>query len=212
MNWALFKSFVNADRVVRLSVAFLFAVVAPSWLAGQEYHVDVEQENLVRFVSDAPIEDFDGVTQRIDGFLVLPQGNLGVTELSASEFYFEVDIASLDTGIGLRNRHMRDNYLETDEFPYATFAGRVVRIDEEPSGRFRALTKGVFAVHGVEREREVECTADRAGRSLRISCAFQVKLSDHNIPIPRLMFLKINEVMELELDFFLAPAGGGERR
>jgi len=30
-----------------------------------------------------------------------------------------------------------------------------------------------------------------------------VKLSDFNIPIPQLMFMKINEVMDLRLNFYL---------
>ncbi len=188
----------------------LLAIGMASSLAGQEYHVDLEMENWVRFVSDAPLEDFEGVTNQIDGFLFLAgEGLAGETDLTSSEFFFEVDLASLDTGIGLRNRHMRDNYLETDEFPYASFGGRVSRLEEESSGRFRAEARGTFTVHGVERSREIECAAESIGQGLRIRCAFQVTLSDYGIPIPKLMFMKINEVMEVDLDFFLSPAGGG---
>jgi polyisoprenoid-binding protein YceI len=193
--------------------AFLLASVVPSGVAGQEYHVDLEKENRVRFISDAPLEDFEGVTSRIDGFLFLSgEGLDGETDLESSEFFFEVDLASLDTGIGLRNRHMRDNYLETDEFPFASFAGRVARLEVEDSGLLRVNTRGTFSIHGVERAREIDCSAERIAPSLRVRCAFQVTLSDHEIPIPKLMFMKIDEVMEVDLEFFLLPAGGGEDR
>ena len=43
------------------------------------------------------------------------------------------------------------------------------------------------------------------------ACSFQVSLSDHEIPIPKLMFMKIDEIMELDLDFFLSPVEGGAR-
>jgi len=195
-----------------LPAVFLAAGMA-SGAAGQEYHVDLEKEHRVRFVSDAPLEDFEGVTSQIDGFLFLPgEGLAGETDLASSEFFFEVDLASLDTGIGLRNRHMRDNYLETDEFPYASFAGRVGRLGEESPGRFKAETRGTFTVHGIEQSRDIECTAEKIGEALRVRCAFTVTLSDHGIPIPKLMFMKIDEVIELDLDFFLSPAGGGEGR
>ena len=178
--------------------------------AGQEYQVDLDRERRVRFVSDAPLEDFEGVTDRIDGFLLLPGDGLAATEeLGSSEFYFEVDLASLDTGIGLRNRHMRDNYLETERFPFASFSGRVSRIVEDGPARYRAVARGTFAVHGVEQEREITCTGEELGTDLRIRCAFQVTLSDHGIPIPKLMFMKIDEVMQLDLDFFLSPSGLG---
>jgi polyisoprenoid-binding protein YceI len=180
-------------------------------LEGQEYRVDLERENRIRFVSDAPLEDFEGVTDRIDGFLFLEgEGLGGETDLTSSEFYFEVDLASLDTGIGLRNRHMRNNYLETDEFPFTSFAGRVTGLTQESPGRFQAIAGGTFSVHGIERERSIGCSAEAMGADLRVRCAFQVVLSDHDIPIPKLMFMKIDEVMELDLDFFLSPADGGE--
>jgi len=199
---------------LRVSTALALSVcLATGPVASQEYQVDLDKGNRVRFTSDAPLEDFEGVTERIDGFLSFSDEGLGVgTDLSASEFYFEVDLASLDTGIGLRNRHMRNNYLETDDFPYASFSGRVARLVADSTGAYLALTRGVFSVHGVERERDIDCRAETVGQDLRVSCAFQVVLSDHNIPIPKLMFMKIDEVMELDLDMFLSPAGGGEGR
>lgn len=185
----------------------------PASASGQEFHVALERENQVKFTSDAPLEDFEGFTSRIDGFLFLAGGGLdGPTDLTSSEFYFEVDLGSLDTGIGLRNRHMRDNYLETDRFPFASFEGRVTALEKEGPGGYRAAARGTLAIHGVEREREIECTAAPSGEALRVQCAFTVVLSDHDIPIPKLMFMKIDEVMELDLDLFLIPAKGGEGR
>ena len=88
------------------------------------------------------------------------------------------------------------------------FHGEVVELAEAPAGTYRAKTRGTFTVHGVEREREIECEGIRDQGGLRVRCAFQVILSDHDIPIPKLMFMKIDEVMELELDFFLSTDGG----
>jgi len=159
------------------------------------------------------LEDFEGTTDRIDGFLFLPGNGLGaVTDLSESEFYFEVDLASLDTGIGLRNRHMRDNYLEIDRWPMASFRGRVADLRTDASGGYQATARGVLSIHGVEQQRDIGCSATPEGIDLRVLCSFTVVLSDHGIPIPKLMFMKIDEVMELDLDFYLSPAKGGESR
>jgi polyisoprenoid-binding protein YceI len=196
---------------IALLAAFVVCLAVPTPLYAQEYQVDLGQENKVRFISDAPLEDFEGVTSRIDGFLFLAgEGLGGETDLGKSEFHFEVDLASLDTGMGLRNRHMRDNYLDTDRYPFATFSGKVTNLEPNGQGGFRAITRGSFAVHGIERDQEIECSAMTAGQGLRVQCAFQVLLSDHEIPIPKLMFMKIDEVMELDLDFFLSPASSGE--
>jgi len=180
---------------------------------GQEFHVNLDRGNRVRFVSDAPLEDFEGVTSRIDGFLFLSgEGLSGDTDLSKSAFYFEVDLASLDTGIGLRNRHMRENYLETDRWPMASFEGGVTALRRGGSGEYRASVQGTLSIHGVEKPRTIECTGALEGEELRVKCAFEVTLSDHEIPIPKLMFMKIDEVMALDLDLILAPVSGGESR
>ena len=39
------------------------------FLVAGEYHVDKERENQVKFISDAPLEDFEGVTDKIDGYI-----------------------------------------------------------------------------------------------------------------------------------------------
>jgi polyisoprenoid-binding protein YceI len=204
--------------------------LSPLGVEAQEYQVDLTRERRVSFLSDAPLEDFRGVTDRIDGFVYLEgEGLVGGTDLRASEFFFEVDLASLDTGIGLRNRHMRENYLETEDYPFASFSGRVGVLEGLGERRFSAEAVGELEIHGVAVERAIRCqvtTVGSGGRAaetspgsdatnapassegappliLRVQCAFPVSLSDHGIPITKLMFMKIDEVMELELGFHL---------
>jgi polyisoprenoid-binding protein YceI len=196
----------------------LFLLLLPSGTEAQSFQMDLARENQVTFISKAPLEDFQGVTHRMDGFVYLEgEGLEGATDLNASRFHFEVDLASLDTGIGLRNRHMRDRFLETDRFPFATFTGRVLSLEAVASRGFRATAAGDLSIHGVARRREIECGIDqeddspgRRGKNLRVRCSFTVALADHDIPIPRLLFMRISEEVELELDFHLVPAEGRE--
>jgi len=149
------KTVPSMFRLRLICLAFLACPVAGM---GQEYQIDLTGENQVRFISDAPLEDFEGVTTRIDGFVFLAgEGLAGVTDLSHSDFHFEVDLASLDTGLGLRNRHMRDNYLKTDRFPFASFTGRVVELSKGEEGVFLAKAGGDLTIHGVSRPREIDC-------------------------------------------------------
>ena len=172
----------------------------------QEYHVDGEADNRVVFISRASIEEFEGVTDRIDGYVLLDgQGVRAGSDFEGSAFYFEVDLASLETGIGLRNRHMRDNYLEVSDHPFATFGGAIEHIEATATG-YRVVSRGVFAVHGVEQPRTLDCAATPDGDGWRIACAFEVNLTDHQIEIPRIMFLKLAEDIRVEIDMRLRPA------
>lgn len=177
--------------------------------AQQVYRVDLDADRLVRFISRANIQEFAGVTERIDGFIAIDTPALSTnTGGDDTELYFEVDLASLDTGIGLRNRHMRDNYLEVEEYPYAAFGGRITRVAPLAGGAYRITAHGTMGIHGVARERAIVCDATPSEARYRITCGFEILLSDYDIEIPRVMFLKLANEIRLELDFFVEPAEG----
>jgi polyisoprenoid-binding protein YceI len=168
-------------------------------LVAGEYHVDKEQENQVKFISDAPLEDFEGVTDKIDGYIFWEGDDL----LNNSELYFEVDLNSLDTGIGLRNRHMRENYLHTDKYPFTHFTGKLTRANKVEDGRYEVTVEGTMYIHGVEKAMTAEGTITAAENGYKIQTNFTVALTDYNIEVPQLMFMKIDENMQLELNFYV---------
>ena len=198
-----------------VSLGALLALFAgASFVSAQEFQVDQGVTRLVRFVSRAAIEEFDGVTDRIDGYILLDGAMLGPETMGDdTDLYLEVDLASLDTGIGLRNRHMRDNYLEVGKFPYATFAGHIVRTEVTPSGDFRVTASGGLTIHGVAQPRELTCRVTPTAGGYRVVCGFEVLLTAHEIEVPKVMFMKLANEIRLELDFTVTAADrAGERR
>ena len=190
-----------------LLLAYGLLACWPIVAIGQEFHVDPNADNEVRFTSQAPIEEVVGVTDRIDGYVLLngPRLEAG-SETEGTQLYLEVDLASLDTGLGLRNRHMRRNYLEVEEFPYAFLEATIERVEALAAGGFRVNAQGVMTIHGVGRQMDIPCDVVERGEGYRIRCAFDLLLSDFGIKIPRLMFLKLANEVRLELDFTVRPA------
>jgi polyisoprenoid-binding protein YceI len=164
-----------------------------------EYHVNKSKSNLVKFISDAPLEDFEGVTNKIDGYIYWNADNL----LSQSQLYFEVDLNSIDTGIGLRNRHMRENYLETDKYPLTHFKGKLTSASLSPDRTYQVTAEGVMFIHGVEKNITVDGTMIPVNDGYRIQTEFITALTDYNIEVPQIMFFKIDENMQIKLDFYV---------
>ncbi len=191
-----------------LLTACLTVLAAAALSRASEYQVDRTAENSVVFISDAPIEDFEGTTDRIDGYVLFDGDSLDPQiNLDSSEVYFEVDLASLDTGIGLRNRHMRENYLETDQYPYATYAGRIEAIESCAGDSCVIVSSGTMTIHGTAQAIELRCITRRTAVGYRVESEFVVKLPDYKIEVPSLMFMKISEEIALRLDFALARVG-----
>jgi polyisoprenoid-binding protein YceI len=173
----------------------ILLLILPLLLGAGELHVDKTVENVVKFISDAPVEEFEGVTDKIDGYVRWKGENMA----DSSEFYFEVDLTTLDTGIGLRNRHMQDNYLETDEFRYAVFSGRLDSVQKDQSGSYKAAALGTFKIHGIEKPLRVHVAVSKNEKTSIAEAKFTIVLTDYNIKVPKLMFMKIDENMEIHV-------------
>jgi len=185
-----------------LAIVLNFILSITLFGQGIEYHVDKSKSNEVKFISDAPVESFEGVTEKIDGYLYYEGDNI----TNESLVYFEVDLSTIDTGIGLRNRHMRDNYLETDQFPMATYNGKIESAETDEDGKIEVSLSGEFFIHGNTMEQTLVGTITKTGNEIQISTKFIIKLSEYDIEVPELMFMKIDENMDLHVNFFMKKA------
>ncbi|MBW3468161.1 YceI family protein [Arthrospiribacter ruber] len=149
---------------------------------GQEF---LTEDGSVVFLSKAPMNEFEGKSNKLQGLVDLNKNLL--------DFY--IDLNTLKTGIGLRDRHMRENYLETNKFPYAEFTGKIAEGPELKQGESRNVTaKGKFKIHGVEREIEVPGKIRKLNDSfLELEAEFKVLLGDYKIDIPKVMFYELSE-------------------
>jgi len=190
---------LKSQRSILIIIFFaLFTKSLQTSSYAQEYVVSKSAANSAVFLSEAPIEDFEGLTQSIDGYLYLSPDRA----LDSSEFYFEVDLRTIDTGIGLRNRHMRENYLETDKFPYATFSGKITEWHELKDTIY-VLVNGDMEIHGTVNNLVAEGKLIKIEKGFRIFSEFELKLTDYNIEIPSFMFFKISDIIRIKLNLFL---------
>ncbi len=185
--------------IIPVSIILFFCYVYAS-----EYNVDRDQANEVKFISDAPFEDFEGITSQIDGYVFWKDERFDENiDKAASRLYFEVELATMKTGIGMRDRDMREDYLETDKYPRAVYDAKIIAIDPLGNNSYRVTAEGDFSIHGVSQPREIIATVEMEQNDFHVVSAFTVNLKDHNIKVPKLLFLRIGEVIKIELDFHL---------
>jgi polyisoprenoid-binding protein YceI len=161
-------------------------------------------ENKVVFVSKAMMESIEGRTKQMEGRLVLDPANLGDTV----SVHLEVDLASLDTGIGRRNKHMRENHLETAKYPRAVFDGISVHGPAgarlEPGKTATIDVEGTFTLHGVSRRLRIYAEATyepkAGGGRIAFHATFPVALADYGISRPEFLFLKLSETQQVRVD------------
>ncbi len=183
-----------------LLMAAMLVMAAPAAPAA-EFVVKPGGENKVSFVSKATIESFEGKTSKLSGRMVLDPAAMGDT----LTIHFEVDMASLDTGIGKRNQRMREDHLETDRYPIAAFDGAALlgpagaRLEAGKPASFDV--EGTFSLHGVKRRLRIKVDAAYDPKAGRISfkTAFPVALADYAISRPEFLFLKLADTQDVHV-------------
>jgi polyisoprenoid-binding protein YceI len=179
--------------MTRPTARLLSAVIALYGIGGvcelSSGQVFATETGHVEFTSSVPLHTFTGQSDRL----------VGVISLADSTVDFYVDLETLDTGNGKRDKDMRQT-LETERFPFAEFFGKLVSpFDPDGEGAQSVRVRGEFKVHGVARTVEIEGTLEADGGALHLTAAWELQLTDYDIVPPSLLIIKVDEVQRIRL-------------
>jgi polyisoprenoid-binding protein YceI len=142
---------------------------------------------------------FDAKTTALSGSVTA-----GASGSHAFEGSLAVNLQTLDTGIGLRNEHLRENYLEVGRGPGFDTA-TLSEIDlngfnpNAPEGK--GSFTGLLTLHGVTRPVTGAVDVRQAGAGLRVNASFPVELSNYSIRKPRYLGIGVKDIVQVEVVF-----------
>jgi len=148
-------------------------------------------KGIVNFRSDAPLELIKASSKEMRGKL----------DAARKVFAFTVKIKSFEGfNSPLQKEHFNENYLESNQYPDAFFTGKIIEdIDFTKDGTYEVRAKGNLSVHGVQQERIIKSTMIIKDGELKITSSFTVQLSEHNIPIPKVVHEKLASEINVEV-------------
>jgi polyisoprenoid-binding protein YceI len=127
-----------------------------------------------------------------------------------------VDLRTLETGISLRDDHLRREYLEVDKGSgYDTAVLSDIRLGDVDPTTFQGKTtfRGTFALHGTSRPVSGTAEVRREGATVRVEATFPVTISDYGIPKPTYLGVGVRNEVQVKVSLVAAPeaAAGGPR-
>src|SRR5262245_23008388 len=142
-----------------------------AWADGIRYRVQPEASE-VTFRATSRLMNAEGKFQRVSGEVTVdPQ------DFSAAKITLSIDAGSIDTGIGMRDSHLRsEDFFDAKKYPAITFESQRV----EGSGR-RANVYGQLTIHGVTREIEVPVEVALSDVALTAKGEFIVNRRDYGM-------------------------------
>lgn len=192
---------MSSRSLVVVSLVLALVRSAPA----AEFAIAPNAASRIEFVSKAPMETFGGKTRAVSGSVSLDPAGLA----DSIDVQVNVDMSTLDTGIDMRNKHMRENHLETEKYPQATFrGGRLSKLSATSLAEGQTVSGiivGEMELHGVKKPMEAPIDLTLHKGALHVVSRFKIKLPDYNIARPQFLVMKLDEVQSVTVDLEARP-------
>ena len=162
------------------------------------YAITKGGNNVAQFHAEDTYDSFDGTTSDVNGTIVADPATP-----SAANVQININVDSLDTGAGLRNKEMRERYLETTKFGTATFKSVSVAgpTSIAPNVPADVNVTGDLTLHGVTKRMTipVRVVLIPDGR-IHATTNFKIHMPDFGIAVPHNILVTVNDEVPVRLD------------
>jgi len=190
-------SFVR--KALQLAGAFLLLAL-PLFAQPRTYQIAPDSKNVVEFHAEDSYDAFDGRTNRVTGSIVADPA-----KPSAASVEINVDMNSLGTGNSLRDKEMKELYLETNNHPSCSFKSVSIAAPDSiaPNAPADITVTGDFKLHGTTKRMTipVRVVLIPDGR-IHATSNFKVHMPDFGINVPDNILVTVNNDVPVRLDLW----------
>lgn len=175
------------------SLLLLLAAAMVGLASGQAF---MTESGYIEFNSKVPLHSFTGRSDQL----------VGMINLADSTVDFYVDLETLRTGIGKRDKDMRKT-LNVEEFPVAEFFGKLITgFAQVLVGPQQITVSGLFKLHGISLPIQIEGILENTADGLRVRAEFSLNIEDYDIVPPKILFMRVDEIQRIRINALLTPS------
>ncbi len=111
-------------------------------------------------------------------------------------------ISAFKFRLALMQEHFNENFMDSAEFPKATFRGNIhdIKVSELKNSK-EVVIKGTLNIRGIDKEVETKGTISKVGDKIVLVSKFVVLPGDFNIEIPSLLRRKIAREVTIDINY-----------
>ncbi|WP_394849935.1 YceI family protein [Pendulispora brunnea] len=113
-----------------------------------------------------------------------------------------VPLGNMTTGISLRDKHMREKYLQVGTYPNATFEVQRANIKfPAASGETSGDAQGTLTIHGQSKPTTAKYTARKNGDVYAVKGTMHVNIKDFGIEVPSYLGVTVKPDIDIDVQF-----------
>lgn len=147
----------------------------------------------VSFYSKSPMENIEAHNGK----------GVSVFDIASGRLEFSVLLKGFEFEKAKMQEHFNEEYVESDKFPKAVFAGNIKDIGAMKVGKdgtYTVQVSGTLTMHGVTKPQNAQATFTVKNGTISAVSQFTVPLSDYDIKIPSLVADKISNIIEIVIN------------
>jgi polyisoprenoid-binding protein YceI len=111
---------------------------------------------------------------------------------------FEIPLDSFETGMSVRNKHLKEKVFETSKYDKAKLTITELKIPDEKTGEIKELPfTGKLSLHGVEKDITGTAALNVTDKLITFSTEAEIKMSDYQIPLPEFMGMTMQDQVKI---------------
>jgi len=191
-------------RLMKNNAIGVFAIVLSTVAAAPADAADAYKVSSGEVTVMCPLTvggSFEAKTKNLSGD-VTPASD----EQGAVRGALKVELQTLETGISVRDRHMKNNYLEVEkgpEFSSATIDD--IRVEKLEG---KTVFTGVLSLHGQKRKVTGAAELQQKDGKVRVQAQFSVKVSEFEIPAPTYLGVGVRDEIQVKVSLLAVRTGG----
>jgi len=191
-------------RVMKNNAIGVFAIVLMTVAAAPARAADAYKVSSGEITVMCPLTvggSFEAKTKNLSGDVTPATGEQG-----AARGALKVELQTLETGIGVRDRHMKDNYLEVAKGPeFATAIIDDIRVEKLEG---KTIFTGMLSLHGQKRRVTGAAELQEKDGKIRVQAQFPVKVSEFEIPAPTYLGVGVRDEIQVKVSLLAVRTGG----
>ncbi len=182
---------ISGLRLLLVNVVVLFFMVA-----GFSQTKFITKTGKIVFEASVPsFEEIKGSNDGVSAILNAENGEIAVLALVRG-FRFK---------IALMEEHFNENYIESQQYPKATFKGKLSefvlgKLSEKPQ---KIIITGVLTIHGKSKSVTAVALLKKMGNVIGVKTKLELDPADFDIDIPKIVRGKIADVVQIQVDLEL---------
>lgn len=175
---------------------FFIAIICLIRFQVNAQNIFISKQASIAFFSTTPVEDIEANSTTANS----------VIDIKSRNILFKVSNTSFQFKKKLMQEHFNENYMESDKYPVSTFKGKITdNVDLSKDGTYNVTIDGSLDIHGTTKNYQSKATLVVEKGIITAKTSFKVKVADHGIKVPTLVFAKIAEAVDLRISAVYQP-------